>query len=384
MTRTSRPILRLGLCLAILAVPGPLPGKAPAMAQEPLVIGVGAPLSGQFELIGEQIKTGVEAAVADINKRGGVAGRTLDVAIADDGCDAEKAVAAANQLVGAGAVFVVGHVCYSATREAGAIYAENGIIQMTPASQTAGLTETPPGAGLFRLAPRAEAQGRVAANFMMARFGGNTIAILHDGSAYGKSLADTVQATLNAAGIQEVWFDAFASGADDYRGVAARLRDNAIDAVFIGGYHEDIARIAVAARRTAPNAAIVGPDSLANSEFRAIAGDDADGVYLTRPLRLDSKARGRALLRRLDRPATAATRYLLLGYAAVERWAKAAEAAEDVTLEGVASALRRGAAPTVIGRVGFDESGDWRTDGYAVFEWGPDGPLPVAMATDTN
>lgn len=355
-----------------------------AHAQDRLVIGVGGPFTGQFELFGNSIRTGVEAAIDDINDAGGVLGRPLTLSVADDACNADRAEAAANQLVGANAVFVVGHVCYSATREAAAVYAVNDIVQVTPASQSDGLTTNRPGPGLFRLAPRAERQGEVAGAFLADRYPTGNIAILHDGTAYGKGLADTVKAVINAAGLQEVWFGQYDAGDETQINLAIRLLDDAIDAVYLGGYHTDIAQIAAETRGLNLKTAIIGPDSIADSEFLAIAGPAAVGVFLTFQSPLPETDASQSLATRLNLPASIGTQYTLLAYAAVELWAAAAARVESTAFDAVIDAIASNPTDTIIGTIRFDDDGSWQTEGFSVFEWNEDGIQPVVAAPATD
>lgn len=384
MKQTSRDIGRRGWACAVAVVITATLAAGVAHAQDRLVIGVGGPFTGQFELFGTSIRTGVDAAIDDINDAGGVLGQPLALSIADDACNADRAEAAANQLVGANAVLVVGHVCYSATREAAAVYALNDIVQITPASQSDGLTTNRPGPGLFRLAPRAERQGEVAGAFLADRHPTGNIAILHDGTAYGKGLADTVKAVVNAAGIQEVWFDEYDAGDESQIDLAIRLLDDAIDAVYLGGYHTDIAQIAAETRGLDLKTVIIGPDSIADSEFRAIAGPAAIGVFLTFQSPLPETDASRSLAARLKLPKSIGTQYTLLAYAAVELWAAAAARAESIAFDAVIDAVASNPTDTIIGTVRFDDNGSWQTDGFSVFEWGEDGIQPVAAAPATD
>ena len=99
-----------------------------------IAIGVAGPMSGQYASVGEQMRLGVEAAVADINAAGGVLGQKLRVEVGDDACDPKQAVAVANDLVSKGVVFVAGHFCSSSSIPASKVYAEEGVLMMTPAS----------------------------------------------------------------------------------------------------------------------------------------------------------------------------------------------------------------------------------------------------------
>lgn len=370
-------MLRYLMVLPILTATLALTPIQNISAQETVTIGVGAPLSGQFAPLGKAMRTGVAAAIEAINADGGINGRQLTLVEADDACDGNRASAAANQLVGAGAALVVGHLCYTPTREAAAIYSANGIVQITPGSQTANLTKKRPAKGFFRLAPRDVDQGYTIARFLAERFPDGNIAILFDGTAYGKALADTVKARLNVEGIQEISFGEYASGQQSYNGLVGRLQDNGADAVFIGGYHEDIALIARDMRDSGSETALVVADAVANAEFQAIAGAAANGVFMSVPVNPADAETAAPVLAALNMRPTVAAGYLIASYAAVEVWAKAASDSGSFDAETVAAALQKQSTDTVMGTVTFNESGDWKGWNFQMTVWSNAGYAPL-------
>src|SRR5690348_7484494 len=84
---------------------------------------------------------GTQAKAKDINAAGGVGGKMLKLEIGDDQCDPKQAVQVANDLVKKGVVFVAGHFCSGSSIPASAVYGEEGILQMTPASTNPDFTE---------------------------------------------------------------------------------------------------------------------------------------------------------------------------------------------------------------------------------------------------
>ena len=76
-----------------------------------IVIATAGPMTGQYASFGEQMKTGAEQAVADINAAGGINGEMLKLEIGDDACDPKQAVAVANQMAGDNVALVAGHFC---------------------------------------------------------------------------------------------------------------------------------------------------------------------------------------------------------------------------------------------------------------------------------
>src|SRR5262245_16350599 len=97
-----------------------------AEAQD-IKIAVVGPITGFNAVGGERMKRGAQMAVKDINAKGGVLGKRLDLIVADDACDPKQAVAAANDVVGKGVVFVAGHLCSSASIAASVVYNEAGV-----------------------------------------------------------------------------------------------------------------------------------------------------------------------------------------------------------------------------------------------------------------
>jgi len=139
-----------------------------AKAQD-IRIGVVGPITGSAAALGEQMKRGAGMAVKDINTKGGALGKKLDLILADDVCDPKQAVAAANDVVGKGVVFVAGHACSAASIPASAVYHQAGVLQMTPASTDPALTDDAVKAGwnnVFRSCGRGDAEAAVAGKYL--------------------------------------------------------------------------------------------------------------------------------------------------------------------------------------------------------------------------
>src|SRR3546814_18922012 len=80
-------------------------------------------------------------AVSDLNAAGGGLGQKIQGIVEDDACDPKQAVAAANKVASSGVKLVAGHFCSGSSIPASAVYAEEGILQISPASTNPELTE---------------------------------------------------------------------------------------------------------------------------------------------------------------------------------------------------------------------------------------------------
>ena len=113
-------------------------------------------------------------------------GEQIELITADDYCDGEQAVAAANKLVADGVVAVFGHQCSGAAIPASKIYADAGILMISNVATNPKLTEQGL-ANVFRVVGRDDLQGRIAGDLLAERWGNKPIAILHDGQATAKA-----------------------------------------------------------------------------------------------------------------------------------------------------------------------------------------------------
>ncbi|MCA8929798.1 MAG: branched-chain amino acid ABC transporter substrate-binding protein, partial [Alphaproteobacteria bacterium] len=181
------------------------------VAYADIVIATAGPMTGQYASFGQQMKAGAEMAVKDINAAGGVLGQMLKLEVGDDACDPKQAVAVANQMVNKGVVLVAGHFCSGSSIPASAVYDEEGIVQISPASTNPKLTDEG-GPGVYRVCGRDDQQGMVAGQYLADHYKGKNIAIVHDKTAYGKGLADETKAALEKAGGTVKLYEAITAG----------------------------------------------------------------------------------------------------------------------------------------------------------------------------
>src|SRR6185437_890233 len=99
---------------------------------ERLKMGVAGPMTGTDAAFGAQLKNGVEQAVADINAAGGINGQQIELFVGDDAADPRQGVSVANNFLGEGIHFVVGHFNSGVTMPASEVYVDNGMLMITP------------------------------------------------------------------------------------------------------------------------------------------------------------------------------------------------------------------------------------------------------------
>lgn len=346
------------LCLAAMA---------PAAKAE-IEIAVVGPMSGEYQVFGEQMRRGAEQAVNDINSGGGLLGDTLELFIKDDGCDPARAVALANQLPGDRVKFVAGHLCSAASINAARIYAEEGLIQITPASTDPALTEQ--GAtNVFRLSGREDQQAVIAGDLLARYFTDRKIAILHNDSAHGKQMADTVRTTLHAAGVTEAWYEAYEPAGSDYSDLIGRMKELGVAAIYVGGHYSEAAIMIKQARAMGFAPQLVGSDTLTAEEFWQISEGAGEGAIMTSPPDPRLNPDAAPVVARFRAQNFEPDGYTLNTYAAVQIWVEAVRKSKSTAADAVAAAMRSTRFRTVIGEIAFDSKGDVTTPRYIWYRW---------------
>ena len=341
--------------------------SSPALAD--ILIATAGPMTGQYASFGAQMKAGAEQAVEDINAAGGVNGEMLKLEIGDDACDPKQAVAVANQMAGKGVVFMAGHFCSGSSIPASAVYSEEGIIQISPASTNPKFTDERPGAGTFRVCGRDDQQGAVAGKFLTENFAGKKVAFVHDKTAYGKGLADATLGVYEAAGGIPAMYEAYTAGEKDYSALVSKLKAEGVDVLYVGGYHTEAGLMARQMKEQGMNATLVSGDALVTDEYWAITGDAGAGTLMTFSPDPRKNEKAAPLVEKFRAKGVEPEGYVLYTYAAVQAWADAAKAAGSTEFDPVVAELDAGTFDTVLGTLSFDDKGEVTLPGYVFYEW---------------
>ena len=256
--------------------------QAFAAEKKPVKIGVMAPVTGQWASEGQDMVNIVKLLAEDLNKAGGAGGRMIEIEVGDDGGDPKTATLAAQRLIGAGVVAVIGTYGSAITEATQDIYADDDVLQIGTGSTSVRLTEK----GLplfFRTCPRDDDQGRVLAKHVQA-MGHKNVALVHDNSSYAKGLAQEVKDLMDAAGLKIVFYDAITPGDRDYTTTLTKIKALNPEIIIFTGYYPEAAMLLRQKKEMAWNVPLIGGDATNNLALVDIAGKEAaDGYYFISP-----------------------------------------------------------------------------------------------------
>src|SRR5215831_18273851 len=159
-----------------------------ATAADTIKIGFPIPLSGPGAVYGRPILNGAEMAVAEINAKGGLLGRKLELLSRDSKANADEAVRLSRELIIKNSVdFLIGTLTSAEAPAVSTVAKENKIVFIAPSSKSTILTDAKHiHPYIFRIASNTDVEGLAGAT-VMARFKDvKTVATIAPDYAYGR------------------------------------------------------------------------------------------------------------------------------------------------------------------------------------------------------
>jgi len=357
-----------------------------AQAQDTIKMGMIGPITGPNAAFGAQLKNGVEQAVADINAAGGIMGKKITLSFSDDVSDPKQGVSVANKLSAEGVKYVVGPFNSGVTMPASEVYQENGILEITPSATNPKITERGMW-NIFRTCGRDDQQGTVAGDYIVKKFKGKKVAIVHDKTTYGQGLADETKKALVKGGMKEVLYEGVNIGEKDFSALVSKIKAAGADLVYWGGLHTEGGLIVRQMRDQGVKAPLMGGDGITTDEFASVGGPGVEGTLMTFPPDPRKNPAAKAVVEKFRAKKFEPEAYTLYSYAAVEVIKQAAEAAKTLDPKKVAAQMKSGQKfKTVIGELSYDKKGDITRLDYVMYVWkkGADGKITYVEEPKTG
>lgn len=248
---------------------------------ENIKIGLMCPLTGGWTSEGKDMERIVRLLAEEVNKNGGINGKQIELIVEDDAGDPRSAALAAQKLVSAQVVAVIGTYGSAVTEATQNIYDEAEVLQIGTGSTSIRLTEK----GLeyfFRTSPRDDEQGLVASNYIQ-KLGYKNVAILHDNSSYARGLAEQSEKELKKMGINIVFYDALTPKERDYSAILTKMKAVNPDLIFFTGYYPEAGLLLRQKSEMGWNVPMIGGDAVNNLDLVKIAGKSAQGFLFLSP-----------------------------------------------------------------------------------------------------
>lgn len=250
----------------------------PLLAADTLKVGVQAPITGTYANEGQGIDQSVRLLAEQINAKGGVMGKQIEVISCDDEGTAMKAAICAKDLVNKGVKMVIGSYTSTCAEAAQATYYRAGVLQTSD-----GTSDTLTEHGywtFFRNSFPNSAEAEFTAEYLVNVKSYKSIAILSDFSSYADGLATEVENAVKKVGGNIVAREKVKAGSQNFTPVLTQLKSKKPDVIFYAGYYTDGGLIRSQQMSLGIDAAFVGGDANDNVDFVKLAGKAAAGSYI--------------------------------------------------------------------------------------------------------
>lgn len=280
--------MTLSACAATPAATSQAPAQgqtqAPAASssKDPIYIALVYPMTGDNAMFGEIEVRAHKYVVDQINAKGGINGRKVELVTYDDRGDPKEAANIAQKIVG-DSRFVAGfgHFRSVCTLAAAPIYDEAKFIFLTDSvnQKISGISPW-----MFRYSiTDSEAGKQLAWSAIKNHPEWKKAAILYTQSDFGVGLKDVIQPEAVKLGVQVVDVESYFEGqSKDYTPQLTKIKAAGADFVFLLGYYAEGAVIAQQAKQLGmDNVTFWGPDALVNQGLIDLGGDAVQSVYGT-------------------------------------------------------------------------------------------------------
>ncbi|MDR7463907.1 MAG: ABC transporter substrate-binding protein, partial [Armatimonadota bacterium] len=272
--------VRLVVTIAVVALLAALVPPSPAAAPEPVRIGVITSLTGRFATFGKMQMAGYDVALKEINGKGGVLGRPLELLIEDDASAVPAALSAAERLLAKGVPLILGTYSSGVSKPLAGYMERREMPLLVSGSADDSITK-PGSPYVFRAKSVSSTYARTLFDLFDFLGGIQTVAILAGTGAFEQSVADAAEAFTKVRGYKLVAREAYDRGLTDFRPLLNRFRILNTDVVFMVSYEEDAVAIMRQAKEVNLNPKLFAGAAagFAIESFIKGAGDAAEWVF---------------------------------------------------------------------------------------------------------
>jgi branched-chain amino acid transport system substrate-binding protein len=205
-----------------------------AQAQDTIKIGVITDRVGVSKPYAEPATEGIVYGASELNKKGGVLGRRIELLIEDDQSKPDVSAALARKLIDQGAVFILSVSLSPATQQQQTVTMEAKTPQMTPMNSADYLTTQLNNPYFWQTGPLGSVQ--IATLLAHAKTRNlKRVALITDNSELGQAIAKAFRAGLEKSGIQIVDDEVVSNGSTTATPQMQKIRGANPEALFVAG-----------------------------------------------------------------------------------------------------------------------------------------------------
>src|SRR5512137_1846357 len=247
-----------------------------ALAQDTIKVGAILAVTGPASFLGSPEAKTLEMMVADLNAKGGIGGKKIQLIIKDSGGSAEKAVSFAKQLIEEEKVAaIIGPSTSGETMAIKALAEESKTPLISCAA--AEVIVNPLAKYVFKT-PQKDSQAAIRIYQQMKKMGIQKVAVLSSNSGFGKAGKDQLEKLAGEYGIQIVLNEVYDSKATDLTAEVTKVKGSNAQAIVNWSIEPAQAIVIKNARQLGIAAPIFQSHGFGNIGYVKAAGAAAEGV----------------------------------------------------------------------------------------------------------
>jgi branched-chain amino acid transport system substrate-binding protein len=255
----------------------------------PSEIQVGAVISetGAASVYGDDVKRGLDLALAEINDAGGLDGTPITLTYRDDETNPDKGVQVVQELIDeVGAKVIIGAVSSRVTLAIGPICQEKGVVMLSPTASAPEISEL--GEYVYRNYPSDIVEATAMADFARD-LGLENVAVFSVNDEYGRGHRDVFTEKYPSTYRKIVGEDKFVfeeGQTDAFQAMVDEIKEQDLDGIYAIGYLEDIAELLKVVRGAGLGAVVLTSSSVTN-DLVTLAGEASENLVFPRPTTFD-------------------------------------------------------------------------------------------------
>jgi len=249
---------------------------APAPAAETIKVGAILAVTGPASFLGAPEAKTLEMLTEELNAKGGVGGRKIELIIKDSGASPEKAISFAKQLIEEEKVFaIIGPSTSGETMAIKNLAEENKTILLSCAA--AEVIVNPLAQYVFKVAPR-DSYAAEKIYHQMKKMGITRIGVLSSNTGFGKAGKEQLEKYAPEHGIQIAVSEVYDKSATDLTAEVTKLKAANVQALVNWSIEPAQAIVIKNARQIGLTVPIFQSHGFANIQYAKAAGVAAEGV----------------------------------------------------------------------------------------------------------
>ncbi len=275
-TISRRSWMRAAAAVAVAASVG---AAGNAAAQQTLKFGLAMPLTGSQSAFGKDQVKAAEWAVEDINAKGGVNGKKLEMIVMDTQADPTIGISAVNKLINVDKVPVF-VTAWSAVVKAVAVIANREkVLELSIGAAAPEIATL--GDYVYTAFPLADVDVTAVANYAAKELKHKRVAVLYVNNDTGIEAAKVYRSTFEKAGGQIVAYETYDPKATDFTGMLLKVKTSNPEFIHLHGLVSDMPIVIAQMRQLGITVRVSSYSGAYNPQLVEKAGKGAEGLIVT-------------------------------------------------------------------------------------------------------